>query len=196
MAIVGELGSRRMAWRDRSSSILVDLDVLISQSYDSAFLRWSSGLLAIPLVLHERWPIKLRPYLPLYVHFYLSYMLPFLFTYLALRTDFSLVSVLSLLGGMFFVGIFIRDAVLFLLITLTGTVAGIGLYLINFGLPLPPSFPAEFLPIYLFCVVAMLVALHNVYKQQRAAQAAKDRELIAISGTIAHEVRKPVSQAK
>ena len=55
------------------------------QTYENFWLRLTATILCIVLLLHKVWPLKLKPYLPLYWYLTILYCLPFFFTYMLLR---------------------------------------------------------------------------------------------------------------
>ena len=71
------------------------------QPYENLPLRLVGSLLAVPILFRDRWPEKLVKYLPVYFHVAVFYNLPFIFSFLLIKNDFSQVWVLSTVGAAF-----------------------------------------------------------------------------------------------
>ncbi|MDF1794956.1 MAG: response regulator [Coxiellaceae bacterium] len=72
------------------------------QSYENLWLRITCTALCLLLVLHDYWPKKLKPYLPVYWYFTLFFTLPFFFTYMLLLNHGSLMWITNTIVIVFF----------------------------------------------------------------------------------------------
>lgn len=71
------------------------------QPYENLTLRLVGMLLALPFIFKDYWPEKLVKFFPLGYQIAVIYNLPFLFTFLLVKNDFSQVWVLSTIGAAF-----------------------------------------------------------------------------------------------
>lgn len=171
------------------------------QPHESVFLRFSSALLAVPLLLRSRWPHAVQRFFPLYWLAVITYILPVLFTYLALWNNFNDVWLLCHLGLLLLLIILLPTATMYAVILALGTAIGVLLFRLSGGSLQSVQVPAFYVPIvsfvFLFCVGFMHQARLSAAVVVRRAATDRQRTLMsrALSATIAHEVRKPVAQS-
>lgn len=157
------------------------------QRYENLTLRLIGAALFVPILLSNRWPGRLKPWLPYYWYVALLYSLPFFFTYMLLRNNGSEVWIGSAL-----VAIFVMVLLLDWITLIVHSVLGSGLALIAFALTSDATLAnfehSEFLAIGLFAVV--IGAVSN-YDSERI-RFEQERAMMATAGSIAHELRTPL----
>lgn len=166
------------------------------QQHDSIFLRATSTLACVPGLFVNNLPSGMTKAFPLYWHFAIIYVLPFSFTYLLLANDFSIVWLLCHLGMIVLVTELVTDILWFGITIFTGTLLAILAFLALNAFPTQPNLPLEYLPILIFALGFSSMVLYTTRQRLIQSQEQRAQSLKALSGTIAHEVRKPVSQAK
>ncbi len=175
---------------------------LFPQPYESPFLRFSGAALCLPLALANFWPAKLKRFLPAYWHFAVLYVLPFIFTYLMLQNDYNLVWLLCHLGMIVLVMQLIPEIVWYIIVLVVGSLAGATLFVAEEGIISFGSFNPEYIPILLFMLFIGTLLQYMAHKaiKDHEEKLARERErgkiFKALSGSIAHEVRTPVSAGR
>lgn len=168
---------------------------LIPQPYDSFWLRISCCLISIPLVVVNYWPEKLRPLLPLYWHLFLMHVLTITCTYLTLKNNYSTMWMMTQVMGIFTLSILIDE--IFLL--LTNLIVGVLIAIVAFNLqdhsyvPLV-EYSLDSASLALVPVILACSLLFNYTKKKGIAAQEKTKVLKALAGSIAHEMRNPLSQ--
>ncbi|WMY06810.1 ATP-binding response regulator [Paraburkholderia phenoliruptrix] len=168
---------------------------ILPQPYDNLTLRLSAALICIPLIFQARWPRRFNQYLLIYWHVCLIYVLPFVCTFLAIRNAFSTMWMMTEVMMIFIMALCIDNPFLLMGCIGAGMLAG--------GLAAAASSPAPIvlstanqsdlavLPVVVLC--SMLFA-HAISKGRIFVE--KNRALQALAGSIAHEMRNPLSQLK
>ena len=168
---------------------------LIPQPYDSFWLRISCCLISIPLVVVNYWPEKLKPLLPLYWHLFLMHVLTITCTYLTLKNNYSTMWMMTQVMGIFTLSILIDE--IFLL--LTNLIVGVLIAIVAFNLQANSSVPLveyslDSASLALVPVILACSLLFNYTKKKGIAAQEKTKVLKALAGSIAHEMRNPLSQ--
>lgn len=168
---------------------------LIPQPYESLWLRLSCCMISIPLILTNYWPEKLRQFLPLYWHIFLMYVLTVTCTFLTIQNNFSTMWMMTQVMGIFTLSILIDDIVLLL----TNLILGVFIAIMSFKLQADSSDMNLFThldqaAIALVPVILACSLLFNHNKKKRISAQEKTKVLKALAGSIAHEMRNPLSQ--
>ncbi|CAH2918483.1 MAG: FOG: CheY-like receiver [uncultured Paraburkholderia sp.] len=168
---------------------------ILPQQYDNLPLRLSAALICIPLIFQARWPRRFNQYLLISWHVCLIYVLPFVCTFLAIRNAFSTMWMMTEVMMIFIMALCIDNPFLLMGCIGVGMLAG--------GLAAAARPPAPIvlstanqsdlavLPVVVLC--SMLFA-HTISKGRIFVE--KNRALQALAGSIAHEMRNPLSQLK
>lgn len=158
------------------------------QPYESLPLRLSAATLCAPLIFYKHWPQAWQHYFPTYWLVALTYSLPFVFTYMLLRNELSLVWSMSTMAALFLLVLAVYDWLLVVIISILGTtLAWITFWLTADADVIYISY-LEQLPIYSFVILAGSVFNYT-------AQMVKEEKLEAYSSVgrnIAHELRTPL----
>jgi len=168
---------------------------ILPQPYDNLMLRLSAAAVCIPLLFQSRWPKHDNHYLLIYWHCCLIYVLPFVCTFLTVRNDFSTMWMMTEVMMIFILALCIDNPLLLL------TCIGIGVFSGGFAAvlsaPHPVVLSAEdksniaLLPVVVLCSMAFS---HAISKGRIFVE--KNRALQALAGSIAHEMRNPLSQLR
>jgi len=160
----------------------------IPQPYESLALRLFGSAVCAPLVLKAYWPQRFRPWLPLYWHAVVMFQLPFFFTLFMLLNGYAMVWVLTFIAGAFLLTFFVHWA-LAIGMFLIGTACAFG----AFDLMTPGGHtaapPYEIFVVYFF-VLGVGSAINVKLQAYRAAEAALERRLRAMSGQNAAMMRE------
>ncbi len=101
------------------------------QHYENIYLRISASLLCVPLIFHDRWPMNLRKYLPLYWHFTAMYCLPFVFTFMTIKNNASTAWLLNLILALLLIFLLFDFITLCILTVIGFSLASIGCFIIT-----------------------------------------------------------------
>jgi two-component system CAI-1 autoinducer sensor kinase/phosphatase CqsS len=164
---------------------------LFPQAYESLSLRLFAALTALPFVFLPRWPERLKRFARPLFYFGVFANLPFLFTYLLLRNDFSTIWLMSGLAAMF-LAILALDWISLTAIWLTGTFVAYGLYGVTTDFAVAPDRYLPYLPIYLFVLVFGTIFNFKTEMLRRERRAAVE----ALRSEIAGELRGPMRGMK
>ncbi|QBR01064.1 response regulator [Paraburkholderia pallida] len=168
---------------------------VLPQPYDNLFLRLSAACLCIPLIFQAHWPKQYSRYLLIYWHVCLIYVLPFVCTFLAIRNGFSTMWMMTEVMMIFILALCIDSPLLLMACIGAGIAASIVAAVITFPTPIILS-AADMSNIALLPVVVLcsMVFSHAISKGRIIVE--KNRALKALAGSIAHEMRNPLSQLR
>lgn len=163
----------------------------IPQPYDNFWLRLSCSLISVPLILIDYWPQKITRFVEVYWHLFLLYVLTITCTYLSLKNNLSTMWMMTEVMAVSILSVLI-DSVIMLLTNLF-----VGVFIATIFFVMDESSknfvfdPASFalIPVILACSV-----LFNSIKKKGIAAQEKTNLLKSLAGSIAHEMRNPLSQ--
>jgi two-component system, CAI-1 autoinducer sensor kinase/phosphatase CqsS len=168
---------------------------VLPQPYDNLFLRLSAAFVCIPLIYQARWPKRFNHYLLIYWHCCLIYVLPFACTFLAIRNGFSTMWMMTEVMMIFILALCIDSPLLLM------TCIGIGIVASSVAAVITSPTPIvlgaadlsniALLPVVVLCSMAFG---HAISKGRVFVE--KNRALKALAGSIAHEMRNPLSQLR
>lgn len=168
---------------------------LLPQPYDNLFLRLSAAALGIPLIFCKYWPQRLQGYLIPYWHFFLIYVLPFVCSFLAIRNDFSTMWMMTEVMVIFVMALCIDSPLLLMCYVTLGIFSATAAAILTARQSIILSSTNEadiaLLPIVMAC---SMIFSHS--KRLSNLSIEKNRLLQALAGSIAHEMRNPLSQIK
>jgi two-component system CAI-1 autoinducer sensor kinase/phosphatase CqsS len=169
--------------------------VLLPQPYDNLFLRLCAAVLGIPLIFCQYWPQRLQRYLLPYWHVFLIFVLPFICSFLAIKNDFSTMWMMTEVMVIFVMSLCIDSPLLLLCDVLLGVMLATIAAVCSTPEPIILSHTEEaniaLLPIVMACsmVFSYSKRLSNLHIE-------KNMVLQGLAGSIAHEMRNPLSQIK
>jgi two-component system, CAI-1 autoinducer sensor kinase/phosphatase CqsS len=168
---------------------------VLPQPYDNLFLRLSAALVCIPLIFQARWPKRFNHYLLIYWHCCLIYVLPFACTFLTIRNGFSTMWMMTEVMMIFILALCIDSPLLLM------TCIGIGIVSSSVAAVITSPTPIvlgaadlsniALLPVVVLCSMAFG---HAISKGRIFVE--RNRALKALAGSIAHEMRNPLSQLR
>ncbi len=161
------------------------------QPYENLPLRLLGCLLCVPIVLQRWWPLSQRKLLVLHLHVTILFSLPFFFTFMLLKNDFSLVWMVSESISIFLLLLLVVDGLNFALIFVLGTgLAWICFWLTTDEQIMPPGFDLQYLPLFAFAVLTGGI----VNYRHRAGLITQERldTMVSVGSNIAHELRTPL----
>ena len=155
-------------------------------AYENMPLRIIAILLCMGLVLKNYWPQKLKIFLPIYWYLTLFYIMPFFFTFMVLKNNFSNVWIQNSMTALFFMILLVDWLALVILIT-TGVFAGTCLYYLTTIFPQTPDNIIGIVLAYLAVIGIAGIFLHN----KETVKKEKLQSMANVSASIAHELRTP-----
>ena len=169
---------------------------LLPQPYESFWLRLSCGVVSIPLILVDFWPEKAKKLIPLYWNIFLMHVLTITCTYLTLKNDFSTMWMMTQVMVVFTLSILIDEIVVLFTNILIGVLIATLTFYAGEKNEAINSFPhtldnasMALIPVILACSL-----LFNYTKKRGIAAQEKANVLKSLAGSIAHEMRNPLSQ--
>ncbi|MBM3422482.1 MAG: response regulator [Chlorobi bacterium] len=165
--------------------------------YESFALRFAGSLLALFALLLVRLdsPTAKRIF-PYYWHFTLIFVLPFIFTFYLLKNDFHELWLYWEIFMVFVLIAFVPNWLMLLFDLVIGVLAAVAVFMLTSpGASLNPDFDiAAYATVLSFCLVAGYLFSYSNRKGQVALE--KNAALQALAGSIAHEMRNPLSQVR
>jgi signal transduction histidine kinase len=161
---------------------------LYPTGYENLWMRLIVVVLCFFLILKPYWPKKYYQFLPLYWYLTLLYSLPFLFTFLLLKNNFSNSWVLNSMTVLV-LSILLMDTTALLIVLSSGVILGcIFYYLTNGSIHLPENFVSIAIYYISILIFGFLFARSKEFLQQ-----AKLKAISMVSAGIAHDIRSPLA---
>lgn len=160
---------------------------IFPQPYENLPLRLFNSALCLAVAARPLWPAALRPYFLPYVYGVALFCLPAFFTFMLLMNGANAVWLMSAMVAFLFV-ILLYDILNAVIVSVLGSLLGIGAYYAVAGIqPLPEAYLMS-LPIYPFSVVAMAFLTYS----ERSIIKEKLMAAKVLASNIAHEMRTPL----
>lgn len=141
-------------------------------------------------MLVDYWPEKLKPWLPAYWQFFLAYVLTITCTYLTLKNNFSTMWMMTMVMAIFTLAILIDEIYTLFRNLIFGILFASCVFFINHPFPSQIDIASfALIPVILSCSV-----MFNFTKRKVIIAQEKAKILKSLAGTIAHEMRNPLSQ--
>ena len=160
---------------------------LFPQPYENLPLRLVGSALFIPILFSNRWPARIKKFLPYYWYATVVYSLPFFFAFMLLKNNGSSVWVESAL-----IAAFVMALLLDWLMLLLSFVVGIGVAFLAYWLTTDPMVLSTAylvqLAIFSFAVGIGVVANYDMDR----IRIEQERAMLATASSIAHELRTPL----
>jgi signal transduction histidine kinase len=159
------------------------------QSYENIWVRTLISLSCIPLVFFKRWHPNYKRFLPLYWYIVCLYTLPFFFTFMLLKNDLSYGWSLNSLTGVVLCILFLDIESLMILVPI-GTFLGWLAHHITTPLPY-----YDFATIKTLMITYGSAFIFGGLFAQRARKTNREKiqTMKMLAGSIAHELRTPLS---
>lgn len=168
--------------------------------YENVWLRMSATLMCISVMFMHRLPSSFRPFFPFYWHLFLIFVLPFIFTVNLIMNNFHELWLYWEIFMMFVLMMFVPNWLIFTIDFTLGILGAVVFYLLSPPhVPLNPTFN---IPLYSIVMVFSIIAGYifsfsnwkTLKELERQKAEEKQRALEALAGSIAHEMRNPLSQ--
>lgn len=170
--------------------------------YDNIWLRLIATCLCISLIFIHRFPSSFQPYVSYYWHFTLILSLPFIFTVNLFMNNFNELWLYSEIAMVFILMMFVPNWLIFTIDLILGVVGAVIFYSLSIpNVPLDPEFniPVYSLVMAFSIFAGYIFSLSNwksLKELEREKAEEKYRALEALAGSIAHEMRNPLSQIR
>ncbi|MGV8949167.1 MAG: sensor histidine kinase [Candidatus Paracaedibacter sp.] len=158
---------------------------------ESSILRLFAVILCLPLIFTKCWPVTLKKYLNLYWFITLLYCLPFFGTYMLLEDHVSLEWLMNIPTGLFLLILLVHWSI-FIILLLFGILLGYLAFMASGqDFIMERSFSEIAIAAYLY-IYAVIIGLVFSRINERSHQA-KIHTMKMLAGSIAHELRTPLS---
>jgi signal transduction histidine kinase len=167
------------------------------QPYESTELRFFCSVLSIPIIFRHHWPQRTKQFFSGYWFIFLMFQLPITFSYLTFKNDFSSIWLICATLMVIVLPVFYPSLKLFLGNLLAGVGIAYGLYFMSVGqhLVLQQEHFTYLLPLPIGVILIMVFSYtikQEKIKQEEIKQ--KNKIFKSLAGSIAHEMRNPLSQ--
>lgn len=162
---------------------------ILPQHYESLEFRLFEAVISMPWLFYRFLPKIVKDFFPLYFLFSVPILLPFFFFFMTFQNEWSLTWALSTTGGLVLLIIIIYDWRLVCLMLIFSFFAAYGVVWAMEGDVRFTYFTPEYIPTFFFALVGGLIFNHR----KQVAHKTKISLLRSLSGSIAHEMRNPLS---
>jgi two-component system CAI-1 autoinducer sensor kinase/phosphatase CqsS len=162
---------------------------LFPQPYENLFLRIVGTISFLPLLLFPLLPRKVKEQFYWYFFIFATYAMPFFFSFMLLKNEFSLVWTMSTIAALSFLIAIVYDWILVSLMVLIGFGLAYLCVLVSDGIVLFSQFQPEIMFIYLFAAVGGLVVSYRT----EVTNTARLLIMKSMAGSISHELRNPLN---
>lgn len=162
---------------------------IFPQEFENLHFRILIAIVSIPWVFYHHLPCWFKSFYPIYFILSCWLMIPFFFSFMLLKNEWSLVWTMSNMAALFLLILLINDwLVVSLLTTSAYLLASFLVFLLDGNIGYT-NFQYEYIPIFLFGIVGSIIFSHkkNIANQTRILL------LHSLSGSIAHEMRNPLN---
>ena len=159
------------------------------QQFESLLFRVLIAFLSIPWVFYHRLPSWFKSFFPIYLIISCWFMIPFFFSFMLLKNEWSMVWTMSTFAGLFLLILLINDWLLVTLLTLSAYAFATLVVFFLDGTNGYGNFQLEYIPIILFGIVGSIIFSHK----KNIAQKTKISLLHSLGGSVAHEMRNPLN---
>lgn len=158
--------------------------------YENLSLRLIAILLCIPLTLKNYWPLKLQRFLPAYWYSVITYALPFLFTFLLLKNNFSETWVLNVFTVILLL-ILILDYLSLPIVLIIGVTFGVIAYHFTTPAHALNALDTDWTGIVIAYLTALIFGAIFSFRKENI-QKTKINSMNVLSASVAHELRTPL----
>lgn len=170
--------------------------------YENSGLRLTASLLCLSVLVKNHLPPSLQPYFPIYWHFAIIFVLPFIFTVNLLMNNFHELWLYWEIFMVFVLIMFVPHLLMFLIDLILGISAAIIFcFATNPHLHFYPTFNITLYSIVIFFSIIAGYAFsfsnwQSMKTEEREKAEEKAKALEALAGGIAHEMRNPLAQIR
>lgn len=160
---------------------------LFPQPYENLWVRLIGSLLCLIVAAKDWWPRSCQRYLPAMWLGTVLYSGPFFFTFMLLQNSTSLVWLMSTLVGLFLV-VLLLDWISLIAVFVVGSVLAWWVHLMVSPSVVSVSLYVEFVPIFLFALIA-----GTIFNYKAAGlREAKERARLEVGALLAKEMQSPL----
>jgi signal transduction histidine kinase len=157
--------------------------------YDDLWLRLGATALCLPLTLKNFWPDSFKPFIPFYWYLTIIYCLPFFGIYVFLQTNGSSDWSFNLILGLFWL-ITVLDWVSFAFVSFLGIAAACIIYRLQGGI----FYDSETNVLMVISNITFVITTSLLFiRKKDFSHQEKLRTMKMLAGSIAHELRTPLS---
>lgn len=156
--------------------------------YENLYLRLVAVILSILLILKNYWPRKIKFLLPLYWYATITYCLPFLFTFLLLKNNFSSAETLNSLTILTLI-VLLVEWIPLIPVMIVGISSGCLAYYFTVG---PITLPANFNLILIMWMSIVICGAFFARNKDLIQVQTKLKTMKTIGASMAHELRTPL----
>ena len=160
------------------------------QAYENIWFRLFCSILYTPWLLYDRFFYKYKRFFSVYFLISIFICVPVFFSFMLLKNEFSVVWAMSYMAALSLLIIVVYDWLLVSSMIILGFFLAYILIVITDGSISFTYFQLEYIPSYLFVLVACALASHR-HKIDRQLRIKLKQSL---AGSIAHEMRNPLAQ--
>jgi len=160
---------------------------LFPQHYENIWLRLLCAVAHIPWLFYSKFFRNYKFYFSIYFIISLIFTLPYFFSFMLIKNDFSFIWAMSLLAALSLLITVVYDWFLVTAMVLGGFTLA---FLSVGGSVNIKEIPLEFIPIFSFVFIASSLATHRTQIDRKL----RIKHTKSLAGTIAHEMRNPLSQ--
>ncbi len=165
---------------------------LSMQTYENLTLRILGSTLCFFLILYKFWPVKLKPLLPLYWYITAIFCLPFFFTFLLLKNNFSTVWLMNYMSSIYFL-LLLFNALHAFVLAIIGFLSALCLYHFTTSEALVYN-PGQIDSLTIILSIIPSFIIGTFFKHNRdLIEKEKLKTILIIGSSIAHELRTPLS---
>lgn len=160
---------------------------LFPQPYENLALRLIGGGMCLPFIFKDYWPEKLRKFLPVLWYVTILYVLPFFFTFMTLKNDFSALWLASFVTALLLL-VFLVDWLNLVFLTVFGMMLAWGVFTVGGGAASDPTIYLQLMPIVFF---VLIVGTVFSYRNEMLKQERLDA-MLAAGRNLSHDLRSPL----
>lgn len=163
---------------------------IVENAYENFYVRLFAGLLLIPLIFNKYWPFRLKNLKIWYWYAVLIYTLPSLFSFMLLMNPSSNIWQINGIICLIILALFV-DWISFLFLLVLGVTAGFVFY-VFIKTDSGSLLPLELRPI-LYSYLGPIIYIILFSRKKEKIQQERLHTMKMVAGTIAHELRTPLS---
>lgn len=162
---------------------------IIPQPYESIELRLMEAVITLPWVFYRFLPKKAKDLFPLYFFVSAYLFIPVFFCFMLLKNEWSTIWAMSTMAGLFLLILLVYDWLLISVMIVMGYALAYAAVMLMDGQVLHTHLTWSYLPLFSFAIFGSMVMNHR----KQIAHESKLSLVKSLSGTIAHEMRNPLS---
>ncbi len=160
---------------------------IFPQPYENLTMRLIGAGMCLPFLLKDFWSEKLQKFAPIFWYATVLYVLPFFFTFMTLKNDFSAVWLASFIAALLLL-VFLVDWLNLIFLSMLGMLLAWTVFAATGGAVSDPSVYLQLMPIVIF---VLIVGTIFSYRSEMLKQERLDAMRTA-GRNLSHELRSPL----